>query len=47
MQVVIIVGIASEWKYLLEVNGLLLGSSITNCQKIGLKHKVFIQVIQC
>ncbi len=46
MQVIIIDSISHEWEYILEAHALLPGNnSFTNWQKIGLRHKVFIQAI--
>ncbi len=45
MQVIIIDSISHEWEYILEAHASLPGNSFTNWQKIGLRHKAFIQVI--
>jgi hypothetical protein len=45
MQVIIIDSISHEWEYILEVHASLPGNSFTNWQKIGLRHKAFIQAI--
>ncbi len=46
MQVIIIDSISHEWEYVLEAHALLPGNnSFTNWQKIGLRHKRFIQAI--
>jgi hypothetical protein len=45
MQVVIIDSISHEWEYILEAHASLPGNSFTNWQKIGLRHKAFIQAI--
>ena len=45
MQVIIIDSISHEWEYILEAHASLSGNSFTNWQKIGLRHKVFIQSI--
>ena len=45
MQVIIIDSISHEWEYILEAHASLPGNSFTNWQKIGLRHKVFIQAI--
>ncbi len=45
MQVIIIDSISHEWEYILEAHASLPGNSFTNWQKIGLKHKAFIQAI--
>ncbi len=45
MQVIIIDSITHEWEYILEAHASLPGNSFTNWQKIGLRHKVFIQAI--
>lgn len=45
MQVVIIDSISHEWEYILEAHASLPGNSFTNWQKIGLRHKAFIQTI--
>jgi len=43
MQVIIIDSISHEWEYILEAHASLPGNSFTNWQKIGLRHKAFIQ----
>jgi hypothetical protein len=45
MQVIIIDSISHEWEYILEAHASLPGNSFTNWQKIGLRHKAFIQSI--
>lgn len=45
MQVIIIDSISHEWEYILEAHASLPGNSFTNWQKIGLRHKAFIQTI--
>ena len=45
MQVIIIDSISHEWEYILEAHASLPGNSFTNWQKIGLRHKAFIQAI--
>ncbi len=45
MQVIIIDSISHEWEYIIEAHASLPGNSFTNWQKIGLRHKVFIQAI--
>ena len=45
MQVIIIDSITHEWDYILEAHASLSGNSFTNWQKIGLRHKAFIQAI--
>ena len=46
MQVIIIDSISHEWEYILEAHASLPGNnSFANWQKIGLRHKVFIQTI--
>ncbi len=45
MQVIIIDSITHEWEFLLEAHASLQGNSFTNWQKIGLRHKQFIQAI--
>lgn len=45
MQVIILDSISHEWEYILEAHALLPGNSFTNWQKIGLRHKAFIQSI--
>jgi len=45
MQVIIIDSISHEWEFLLEAHASLTGNSFTNWQKIGLRHKQFIQAI--
>jgi len=46
MQVIIIDSISHEWEYILEAHALLPGNnSFANWQKIGLRHKQFIQAI--
>lgn len=45
MQVIIIDSISHEWEFVLEAHALLPGNSFTNWQKIGLRHKAFIQAI--
>lgn len=43
MQVIIIDSISHEWEYILENHAAMTGNSFTNWQKIGLRHKAFIQ----
>ena len=45
MQVIIIDSISHEWEYILEAHSSLPGNSFTNWQKIGLRHKAFIQAL--
>lgn len=45
MQVIIIDSISHEWEYILESHAGMNGNSFTNWQKIGLRHKAFIQAI--
>lgn len=45
MQVIIIDSISHEWEYVLEAHASLPGNSFINWQKIGLRHKAFIQAI--
>jgi hypothetical protein len=45
MQVIIIDSISHEWEYILEAHASLSGNSFANWQKIGLRHKAFIQAI--
>ncbi len=45
MQVIIIDSISHEWEYILEAHDSLPGNSVINWQKIGLRHKAFIQAI--
>jgi hypothetical protein len=45
MQVIIIDSISHEWEFILEAHASLSGNSFTNWQKIGLRHKAFIQAI--
>jgi hypothetical protein len=45
MQVIIIDSISHEWEHILEAHASLPGNSFTNWQKIGLRHKAFIQAI--
>jgi hypothetical protein len=45
MHVIIIDSISHEWEYILEAHASLPGNSFTNWQKIGLRHKTFIQAI--
>ncbi len=45
MQVIIIDSISHEWEYILEAHASLPGNSFTNWQKIGLRHKQFINAI--
>ncbi len=45
MQVIIIDSITHEWEFLLEAHASLQGNSFANWQKIGLRHKQFIQSI--
>ena len=45
IQVIIIDSISHEWEYILEAHASLPGNSFTNWQKIGHRHKVFIQAI--
>lgn len=45
MQVIIIDSITHEWEFLLEAHASLQGNSFTNWQKIGIRHKQFIQAI--
>jgi hypothetical protein len=45
MQVIILDSISHEWEYILEAHASLQGNSFTNWQKIGLRHKAFIQAI--
>ena len=45
MQVIIIDSISHEWEFVLEAHASLPGNSFTNWQKIGLRHKAFIQTI--
>jgi AAA domain len=45
MHVIIIDSISHEWEYILEAHASLPGNSFTNWQKIGLRHKAFIQAI--
>ena len=45
MQVIIIDSISHEWEYILEAHASLPGNSFINWQKIGLRHKAFIQAI--
>ena len=45
MQVIIIDSISHEWEYILEAHASLPGNSFTNWQKVGLRHKAFIQAI--
>ena len=45
IEVIIIDSITHEWEFLLEAHASLGGNSFTNWQKIGLRHKAFIQSI--
>lgn len=45
MQVIIIDSISHEWEYILESHAGMTGNSFTNWQKIGLRHKAFIQAV--
>lgn len=45
MQVIIIDSISHEWEYILETHAGMTGNSFTNWQKIGLRHKAFIQAV--
>ena len=45
MQVIIIDSISHEWEYILETHAGMNGNSFTNWQKIGLRHKAFIQAV--
>ncbi len=45
MEVIIIDSISHEWEYILEAHASLPGNSFTNWQKIGIRHKAFIQAI--
>lgn len=45
MLVIIIDSISHEWEYVLEAHASLPGNSFTNWQKIGQRHKAFIQAI--
>jgi hypothetical protein len=45
MQVIIIDSISHEWEYILESHAGMTGNSFTNWQKIGLRHKSFIQAV--
>lgn len=45
MQVIIIDSISHEWEYILENHAAMTGNSFTNWQKIGLRHKAFIQAV--
>ncbi len=45
MLVIIIDSISHEWEYIIEAHASLQGNSFTNWQKIGLRHKQFIQAI--
>lgn len=45
MQVIIIDSISHEWEFLLEAHASLLGNSFTNWNKIGLRHKAFVQAM--
>ena len=45
MQVIIIDSISHEWEYILEAHASLNGNSFQNWNKMGLRHKAFIQAI--
>jgi hypothetical protein len=45
MQVIVIDSISHEWEFILEAHASLTGNSFSNWQKIGLRHKTFIQAI--
>jgi energy-coupling factor transporter ATP-binding protein EcfA2 len=45
MEVIIIDSITHEWEFMLEAHASLPGNSFNNWQKIGLRHKQFIQAI--
>jgi len=45
MHVIIIDSISHEWEYILENHAGMTGNSFTNWQKIGLRHKSFIQAV--
>jgi hypothetical protein len=45
MQVIIIDSISHEWEYILENHAAMTGNSFTNWQRIGLRHKAFIQAV--
>ena len=45
IEVIIIDSITPEWEFILEAHASLAGNSFTNWQKVGLRHKAFIQAI--
>jgi hypothetical protein len=45
MSVIILDSITHEWEFSLEAHASLTGNSFTNWQKIGLRHKLFIQAM--
>jgi hypothetical protein len=45
MQVIIIDSISHEWEFILEAHASLNGNSFQNWNKMGLRHKAFIQAI--
>ena len=45
IQVMILDSITHEWEHILEAHASLTGNSFTNWQKVGLRHKSFMQAI--
>ena len=45
IQVIILDSITHEWEHILEAHASLTGNSFTNWQKVGLRHKSFMQAI--
>jgi hypothetical protein len=45
IQVIILDSITHEWEHILEAHASLTGNSFTNWQKVGLRHKSFMQTI--
>jgi hypothetical protein len=45
IEVIIIDSITPEWEFILEAHASLTGNSFTNWQKVGIRHKAFIQAI--
>ena len=45
IQVIILDSITHEWEHILEAHASLTGNSFTNWQKVGLRHKTFMQAI--